>query len=288
MELNPEDVESFLTVQEVSAADTFGRTFKGHIPANNPYRLKEMDVAIKVSHNRTPQTCDQDLETMFKNVLKLSHLRHKNIIGLVGYSTSPDHFYLLHKLVPGHRLADISEDLTWDNALMILKGLSSGISYLHTHSMGPYILCNIRADSILVTDDFVPIIVDLKHCVEEARMHTAGSGTPGYYSSKKGGATSKNDDVLAFGILALQLIVKDVRIAFTVKKGSTLSLHLILDKYVPVFRERGDFAHPSYGEPKEARKASELIISCLKKDACIDMKCFYKDIAFMSMISPFF
>ncbi|KAJ8449552.1 hypothetical protein Cgig2_005574 [Carnegiea gigantea] len=180
MELNPKDVESFLTVQEVSAADTFGKTFKGHIPANNPYGLKEMDVAIKVSHNRTPQTCDQVLETMFKNVLKLSHLRHKNIIGLVGYSTSPDHFYLVHKLVPGRRLADILEG-----------------------------------------EDFVPIIVDLKHCVE-GRMHAAGSGTPGYYSSKKGGATSKNDDVLAFGILALQLIVKDMRIAVTVKEGSKL------------------------------------------------------------------
>lgn len=94
--------------------------------------------------------------------------------------------------------------------------------------------------------------------------------------------------MLAFGIFALQLIVRDMRIAFTVKEGSTLSLHHILDKCVPVFRERGDFAHPSYGEPKEARKASELIISCLKKDACIDMKCFYKDIAFMSLISPFF
>ena len=44
-----------------------------------------------------------------QNVLKLSHLRHKNIIDLVGYSTSPDHFYLVHKLVPGCRLADILE-----------------------------------------------------------------------------------------------------------------------------------------------------------------------------------
>lgn len=35
----------------------------------------------------------------------------------------------------------------------------------------------------------MPIIVDLKHCVEEARMHTAGSGTAGYYSSKKGSLT---------------------------------------------------------------------------------------------------
>ncbi|KAJ8449551.1 hypothetical protein Cgig2_005573 [Carnegiea gigantea] len=215
MELNPEDVKSFLTVNELSCGDTFGKTFKGHIPAENPYGLKEMDVAVKVSHNRTLQTCDQDLETMSKNVLKLSHLRHKNIIDLVGYSTSPDHFYLVHKLVPGRRLADILEG-----------------------------------------EDFVPIIVDLKHCVE-GRMHAAGSGTPGYYSSKKGGATSKNDDVLAFGILALQLIVKDLRIAFTVEEGSKLSLHHTLDKYVRVFRERGDFAHPSYGEPEEARKGRQ-------------------------------
>jgi len=35
-------------------------------PADNPYGLKEMDMAIKVSHNRTPQSCDKDLETMFK------------------------------------------------------------------------------------------------------------------------------------------------------------------------------------------------------------------------------
>ena len=94
--------------------------------------------------------------------------------------------------------------------------------------------------------------------------------------------------MLAFGILALQLIVKDMRIAFTIKEGSKLSLHYILHKYVPVSRERGDFAHPSCREPTEARKVSELIMSCPKKDGRIDMKCFYKNITLVSLTSQFF
>jgi len=66
--MNPENVKSFLTVNEQSCGDTFGKTFKGHIPAENPYGLKEVDVAVKASHNRTLQTCYQDLRQCLKYV----------------------------------------------------------------------------------------------------------------------------------------------------------------------------------------------------------------------------
>ena len=44
--------QSILSERPIGRDDAFGKTFLGHIPANNSYGLAEMDVAIRVSHPR--------------------------------------------------------------------------------------------------------------------------------------------------------------------------------------------------------------------------------------------
>ena len=61
-------------------------------------------------------------------------------------------------------------------------------------------------------------------------------------------------DILAFGLvelsLALQLITKDGRSAFAVEEGPGVSLHHILDFYVPLFREKLRKPSPCYLWPR--------------------------------------
>jgi len=65
MDFKLHDVEAFLSQQSVGRADSFGQIFRGYIPANNCYGLKEMDVAIRVSHSRATDQ-EADLQMQFK------------------------------------------------------------------------------------------------------------------------------------------------------------------------------------------------------------------------------
>ncbi|KAL2936621.1 Cysteine-rich receptor-like protein kinase 21 [Bienertia sinuspersici] len=97
------------------------------------------------------------------------------------------------------------------------------------------------------------------------------------------GATTVKADIFAFGLLALQLITKDGRTAYAVEESRDISLHHILDLYVPMFREKGNLVHPSYGQQKDSRKLTEMIFNCLKKDPQLDLKSFRRDLVLLSL-----
>lgn len=279
MEIKSHDVEAFLSQQLVGRADSFGQIFGGHIPANNCYGLKEMDVAIRVSH---PRTTDQeaDLQMQFKNELKLRSLKHRNIIGLIGFCETKEKFYLVYEMMKARPLSEVIDGLTWEQALKVIKGTVAGLAYLHGHPEGPLVHSNISPSNILITEGFVPKIIDFSYCVVEGQLCINGS--PGYYLSKQGLACVKGD-IFAFGLVALQLITKDGRSAFAVEDGSGVSLHHILDLYIPMFREKGNLVHASYGQEKESRKLTEMIVDCMKKDSQVSLKSFHKDLILLSL-----
>ncbi|XP_021738451.1 probable receptor-like protein kinase At1g80640 [Chenopodium quinoa] len=279
MEITPLDIQAFMSEQPLGRVDAFGKTFLGHIPANNSYGLGEMDVAIRVSHPRIEDQ-EENLQIQFKNELKLCSLKHRNIIGLIGFSETKENFYLVYEMVQARPLSELVKGLTWEQALKVLKGTVSGLAFLHSHSEGPFVHSNISTNSILVTKDFVPKVVDFRHCVVEGQRTTHDN--PRYYPSSQEGAIVK-EDIFAFGLLALQLITKDGRTAYAVEEGLDLSPHHILDLYVPMFREKGNLVHASYGQEKESRKITEMIFNCLKKDSPLDLKSFHRDLVLLSL-----
>ncbi|KAL2936633.1 hypothetical protein RDABS01_028616, partial [Bienertia sinuspersici] len=180
---------------------------------------------------------EENLHVQFENELKLCSLQHRNIIGLIGFSKTNENFYLVYELFQAKPLSELVEGLTWEQALKVLKGTVSGLAFLHTHPDGPFVHSNICTNNILVT----------------------------------------KSDTFAFGLLALQLITKDGRTAYAVEESRDISLHHILDLYLPMFREKGNLVHPSYGQQKDSRKLTEMIFNCLKKDPQLDLKSFRRD-----------
>lgn len=276
MEIKSEDIEAFLSHQKI-AKDSFGCIFQGHIPANNSYGFKERDVAIRVSHSRTPDD-EANLQIQFRNELKLCSVQHRNIIGLIGFCETEEKFYLVYELVKARPLSEVIEGLTWEQALKVLKGTVAGLAYLHGRPDGALVHCNISSDSIVVTEEFVPKIIDFRYCVVEGQLSI--NGNPRYYHSKQGIANLRAD-MFAFGLVALQLITKDSRSAFSVDEG--VSLHHILELYMPMFKEKGNLVHVSYGQEKESRKLTEMIVDCMKTDSQVTLKSFHKDLILLSL-----
>ncbi|XP_057534434.1 wall-associated receptor kinase 5-like [Amaranthus tricolor] len=280
MEINPQDVKAFLSERPIGRDDAFGKTFLGHIPANNSYGLAEMDVAIRVSHPRQGDL-KENLQMQYKNELQLCSLRQRNIISFIGFSETSENFYLVYEMVQARPLAEHIEGLTWEQALKVLKGIASGLAFLHSHPEGPFVHSNICIGNILVTKDFMPKLVDFRYCVVEGKQTSYDN--PRYYPSKKEGVANVKEDIFAFGLVALQLITKDSRTVYAVEEGHDISLHHILDLYVPLFKEKGNLLHTSYGQKKESRKITEMIFNCLKKDSELDLKTFHRDLVLLSL-----
>ncbi|KAL9232002.1 hypothetical protein vseg_007152 [Gypsophila vaccaria] len=282
MEFKLEDIQALLSQTPVGGVDAFGDIFLRRIPANNGYGLKETEVAIRVSQRRggdQKEICHLE----FKNELKLCFLKHPNIIGLIGFCEAKENFYLVYEIFQAKPLSQLVEGLTWKHALKILKGTVSALVYLHGHPDGPFVHSNISMNNVLVTEDFVPKLIDFRHCVLEGQRSINSS--PKYYPSKPEGKATVQADVFAFGLLALQLITKDSRTAFAVEEGEgqPISLHHILDLYVPMLKERRNLVHASYGQVKESGKLTEMIFSCLKKDSQVDLKSFHRDLILLSL-----
>ncbi|KNA15770.1 hypothetical protein SOVF_095100 isoform B [Spinacia oleracea] len=220
-------------------------------------------------------------QTLAWNELKLCFLKHRNIIGLIGFSETKENFYLVYEMVQARPLSELVKGLTWEQALKVLKGTVSGLAFLHSHPEGPFVHSNISTNSILVTKDFVPKIVDFRCCVVEGQKTTHDN--PRYYPSQQEGAGVVKADIFAFGLVALQLITKDGRTAYAVEEGLDMSPRHILDLYVPMFKEKGNLVHASYGQEKESRKITEMIFNCLKKDSQLDLKSFHRDLVLLSL-----
>lgn len=122
---------------------------------------------------------DGKLETFVREVTSLSHIKHPNLVRLVGYSSSRRHCFLIYELCPNGNLANwlfgmflvfwfnffpfwteiwviIGKDkvLPWTKRLEIAVGSARGLQFLHTYSEG----CIVHRD-IKVSHD----IVSLQH-----------------------------------------------------------------------------------------------------------------------------
>ncbi|KAL2930851.1 hypothetical protein RDABS01_036261 [Bienertia sinuspersici] len=152
-----------------------------------------------------------------QNELKLCSLQHRNIIGLIGFSKTNENFYLVYEPFQAKPLSKLTEGLTWEQALKVLKGTVSGCYYCQGRHICLWTSC---------------LIANYKDC----------------------------------------------RTAYAVEEGRDISLHHILDLYLPMFREKGNLVHPSYGQQKDSRKLTEMIFNCLKKDPQLDLKSFCRDL----------
>ena len=155
--------------------------------------------------------------------LLLSKLDHPNIVKFIGVHFNPhdtsDVSLIMEQLhMDLEKFLDPSIKLDIFTKLSILLDVSSGLLYLHTRLPKPIIHCDLKAENILLTQDFQAKIADLGVSkLIDKQTATFNPGTRAYMPPEALVLNPKYDtplDVFSFGQLALYVALQQFPVPF--------------------------------------------------------------------------
>lgn len=133
-------------------ADEDAALYKGYLKS-----IRQV-VAVKLQHVADGRGSSEKYNSEFlAHVLKLSALRHPNLVNLIGFCADGNHRILVHEYMPlgslEDHLHDLSPDKTpldWSTRLKIAAGAAKGLQYLHNKGLAYQCM---RSSDILLEDE---------------------------------------------------------------------------------------------------------------------------------------
>ncbi|XP_051130604.1 L-type lectin-domain containing receptor kinase IV.1 [Andrographis paniculata] len=187
-------------------AGGFGKVYHGVMPDS------KIDVAVKkVSHESR-----QGMKEFVAEIVSIGRLRHRNLVPLLGYCRRKGELLLVYEYMPNGSLdkylyAQPRSMLTWDQRFRVIKGVASGLLYLHEEWEQVVIHRDIKASNILLDSELEARLGDFGL----ARLYDHGSdpqtthvvGTIGYLAPEhtRTGKATTSTDVYAFGAFLLEV-----------------------------------------------------------------------------------
>ncbi|KAG9140549.1 hypothetical protein Leryth_016050 [Lithospermum erythrorhizon] len=149
----------------------------------------------------------------------IGHVRHKNLVRLLGYCIEGTQRLLVYEYVNNGNLDQWLHGamrhhgyLTWEARMKILIGTAKALAYLHDAIEPKVVHRDIKSSNILIDDDFNAKISDfgLAKLLGAGKSHitTRVMGTFGYVAPEyaNSGLLNEKSDVYSFGVLLLEAI----------------------------------------------------------------------------------
>ncbi|XP_052172086.1 L-type lectin-domain containing receptor kinase S.4-like [Diospyros lotus] len=185
----------------------FGRVYKGTLPNSNT------EVAVKrISHDSK-----QGLREFVSEISSIGRLRHRNLVQLLGWCRRQGDLLLVYDFMPNGSLDRFLFDepkavLNWEQRFKIIKGVASGLLYLHEGYEQAVIHRDVKASNVLLDSELNGRLGDFGL----ARLYEHGTnpgttrvvGTMGYLAPElpRTGKATTRSDVYAFGALLLEVV----------------------------------------------------------------------------------
>ncbi|CAL4930200.1 unnamed protein product [Urochloa decumbens] len=184
----------------------FGSVYMGVLPKS------KMKVAVKrVSHESR-----QGMKEFIAEVVSLGRLRHRNVVQLLGYCRRKGELLLVYDHMPNGSLDKYLYDqnkatLDWGQRFKVIKGVASGLLYLHEDWEKVVIHRDIKASNVLLDAEMNGRLGDFglarlyDHGTDPSTTHVVG--TMGYLAPELGhrAKAAPCTDVFAFGVFLLEV-----------------------------------------------------------------------------------
>ncbi|XP_021856967.2 L-type lectin-domain containing receptor kinase S.4 [Spinacia oleracea] len=195
--------------KELLGRGGFGRVYKGCLQKCNT------QIAVK----RINHESKQGLPEFVAEIASIGRLRHRNLVQLLGWGRRRGDLLLVYDYMPYGSLDKYLFDqdragyiLSWEQRFRIVKGVASGLLYLHEGWEKVVIHRDIKASNVLLDGEFNGRLGDFGL----ARLHDHGAdlgttrvvGTLGYLAPElsRTGHVTTSSDVFACGALLLEVV----------------------------------------------------------------------------------
>ncbi|GMH13120.1 hypothetical protein Nepgr_014961 [Nepenthes gracilis] len=149
----------------------------------------------------------------------IGHVRHKNLVRLLGYCIEGTHRMLVYEYVNNGNLEQWLHGamrqrghLTWEARMKVLLGTAKALAYLHEAIEPKVVHRDIKSSNILIDDEFNAKVSDfgLAKLLGAGKSHvtTRVMGTFGYVAPEYAntGLLNEKSDVYSFGVVLLEAI----------------------------------------------------------------------------------
>ncbi|CAM8977295.1 unnamed protein product [Rhodiola kirilowii] len=246
----------------------YGVVFRGVLPDGSL-------VAVKNLMNNKGQA-----EREFKvEVEAIGKVRHKNLVGLVGYCVDGNKRMLVYEYVDNGNLeqwlhGDVgpSSPLTWEIRMKIAIGTAKGLAYLHEGLEPKVVHRDVKSSNILLDRKWNAKVSDfgLAKLLESEKSHvtTRVMGTFGYVSPEYAstGMLTEASDVYSFGVLLMEIITGRIPVDYS-KPPEEMNL-IDWFKSKVASRQGEEVVDPLIVIQPTPRQLKRVLLVCLR---CIDM-----------------
>ncbi|KAF5471501.1 hypothetical protein F2P56_008289 [Juglans regia] len=192
---------------EVIGVGGFGAVYKGILPATGS------EVAVK----KIVRSSTRGMREFAAEIESLGRLRHKNLVNLQGWCKHKNDLLIVYDYIPNGSLDSLIYKpknnfvLSWEKRFSILKGIASGLLYLHEEWEQVVIHRDVKSSNVLIDAEMNPRLGDfgLARLYDHDKLsHTTNVvGTIGYIAPElsRTGKVSTSSDVFAYGVLLLEV-----------------------------------------------------------------------------------
>ncbi|XP_020098593.1 probable receptor-like protein kinase At2g42960 [Ananas comosus] len=186
----------------------YGVVYRGRL-------INGTEVAVKKILNNLGQA-----EKEFRvEVEAIGHVRHKNLVRLLGYCVEGVNRMLVYEYVNNGNLEQWLHGamrqrgvLTWENRMKVILGTAKALAYLHEAIEPKVVHRDIKSSNILIDEEFNGKVSDfgLAKLLGSDKSHitTRVMGTFGYVAPEYAntGMLNEKSDVYSFGVLLLEAV----------------------------------------------------------------------------------
>ncbi|KAI4972718.1 hypothetical protein ZWY2020_003643 [Hordeum vulgare] len=159
-------------------------------------------------------------ERVLAEVEMLGHLRHRNIVRLLGLCTNGETTMLLYEYMPNGSLDELLHGATagkmpkarpeWDARYRIAVGVAQGVSYLHHDCLPAVAHRDLKPSNILLDDDMEARVADfgVAKALQGAAPMSVVAGSCGYIAPEYTYTlrVDEKSDVYSYGVVLLEIL----------------------------------------------------------------------------------